>query len=95
MNVSAIVTIGLMFVILVVVIGRPMTGGWRGRYCWLNVPYARVADWMSQESKADADLIVAADTRIAGNLKVRNPAVIVLSQDAGQRLEEIGPKDPG
>ena len=93
MNLSAAMTIGLMLVVFLGVIVRPMTGRYRSKYSWLNIPYAEAADLIRQRSAESPKIIVTADTRIAGNMKVQFPDAIVISRDAKHLPNSIASQD--
>jgi hypothetical protein len=89
MNVSAVATMGLMLVILVAVAGRPMMGRYRGRYTWLNIPYGDASKLIQSQSTQSPEIILTADARTAGNLKVQYPDSIAVSCDAKHLLQKI------
>ena len=95
MNLSAVMTLGLMLVILVAVIARPMTGRYRGKYSWLNIPYAEASRLIGEQSGETPDIIVTTDARSAGNMKVQHPEAIVLCKDAKHLATPIWSEDGG
>ena len=95
MNVSVAMTMGLMLVILIAVISRPLTSRYRGKYSWLNIPYAEAAELIRQRSVETPKIIVTADARIAGNMKVQYPDAIVISRDAKHLAQSIASHDRG
>ena len=68
--------------ILFVIILRPFTASYRGKYTRLNVPYPMAAE-MIYEQEGDAPrLIFTRDMRDAGNLLIRFPDRLILCEEA-------------
>ncbi len=93
MNVSTAMTMGLMLVVLIAVIGRPISGGVLGRYCLLNIPYSEASRLIRARSFEAPQIIVTTDARAAGNMKIQNPDSIVISRDAKHLAEAIASQD--
>ena len=94
MNVSVVTTLALMLVILIAVVARPVTGGYRGKYSWLNVPYGDAAKLIRDQSERPPEIIVTANARIAGNMKVQYPDATVISCDAQHLTDGVTKRDP-
>lgn len=79
-------SIGVMAVILFIIILRPFTASYRGKYTRLNVPYPMAAE-MIYEQEGDAPrLIFTRDMRDAGNLLIRFPDRLILCEEASHLI---------
>ncbi len=67
--------------VVVATVGKPLTAAARGRYTRLNMPYPALADALKTRIGDQPQAIFAANTRVAGNLRLQFPATAVLAQD--------------
>lgn len=76
-----VLTVGMMAVILLATYGRTQTGRLGGKYSRLNSPFAEAARQL-RTLGGEPDVIVAADMRVAGNMRLLFPESRVISLDA-------------
>jgi hypothetical protein len=81
MNIASCLTLLMMLVLLGAVVARPIVNGFRGNYCWLNIPYRQAAESIRDQYDAVPAGIVASNMRVAGNLRLHFPQARVVSWD--------------
>ncbi len=87
---AQIMTVAVMLVLLGAMTLRPLTGQWRGKYCWLNMPYDQLAIEIENQLETTPQIVVTPDMRLGGNLRVFLPNSTVMSYDSESSL----PEDP-
>jgi hypothetical protein len=89
-NLAQIMTVAIMFVLLGAMTARPLAGQWRGKYCWLNMPYDQLAIEIENQLETKPQIVVTPDMRLGGNLRVFLPDSTIMSHDTESSL----PEDP-
>jgi hypothetical protein len=89
MNRVCAIGAALMFIIMTAVVTRPVIGRYRHKYCWLNMPYGELAWEISKQIGDEPAMIVAANMRIAGNLRLYFPETPIISKDQQYITDQI------
>ncbi|HBV66296.1 MAG TPA: hypothetical protein DEF45_25105 [Rhodopirellula sp.] len=87
---AQVMTVAIMFVLLAAMTVRPLAGQWRGKYCWLNMPYDQLAIEIESHLETTPQIVVTPDMRLGGNLRVFMPDSMIMSHDTESSL----PEDP-
>jgi len=90
-----VLTIGMMAVILLATYGRTQTGRYIGKYSRLNSPFTEASRQLRTLSGGDPNLIVAADMRVAGNMRISFPDARIISLDATNLTAHWNQPDEG
>ena len=83
-------TLATMLFLLVAVIVRPVAANLRGKYCWLNMPYDKLALAIEQQWQSTPQIIMTPHMRLGGNLCVAMPNTTIISNDS----ETLLPTNP-
>ncbi|MAI70898.1 MAG: hypothetical protein CMM01_08320 [Rhodopirellula sp.] len=87
-NLAQVMTVAIMFVLLGAMTVRPLAGQWRGKYCWLNMPYDQLAVEIESQLETTPQIVVTPDMRLGGNLRVFLPDSTIMSYDTESSLPE-------
>lgn len=87
-NLALVMTGAIMLVLLGAMAVRPLAGQWRGKYCWLNMPYDQLATEIQNQLKTNPEIVVTPDMRLGGNLRVSLPGSTIMSHDTESSLPE-------
>lgn len=87
-NLAQIMTVAIMLVLLGAMLVRPLAGQWRGKYCWLNMPYDQLAIEIQKQLETTPQIVVTPDMRLGGNLRVFLPESTIMSHDTESSLPE-------
>ena len=87
-NLALVMTGAIMLVLLGAMAVRPLAGQWRGKYCWLNMPYDQLATEIQNQLKTNPEIVVTPDMRLGGNLRVSLPDSTIMSHDTESSLPE-------
>lgn len=85
-NLAQAMTVAMMLVLLGAMTARPLAGQWRGKYCWLNMPYDQLAGEIARQLEETPQIIVTPDMRLGGNLRVFLPDSTIMSHDSESSL---------
>ena len=88
---AQVMTVAIMMLLLCAMMARPLTGEWRGKYCWLNMPYDQLAEQIKNHLETKPQVVITPDMRLGGNLRVFLPGATVMSHDSESSL----PENPG
>ncbi|MCP4941494.1 MAG: hypothetical protein GY924_05875 [Planctomycetaceae bacterium] len=89
-SLAQVMTVAIMIVLLGAMTARPLAGQWRGKYCWLNMPYDQLAIEIENQLETTPQIVVTPDMRLGGNLRVFLPDATIMSHDSESSL----PEDP-
>ncbi len=87
-NLAQVMTVAIMLVLLCAMMVRPLAGQWRGKYCWLNMPYDLLAVEIENQLDTTPQIVVTPDMRLGGNLRVFLPDSTIMSHDTESSLPE-------
>ncbi len=88
------ITMALMVVILLATYGRTQVGRFGGKYSRLNTPFVQAAEQFRSIAADDPKWIVAADMRVAGNMRLAFPNSRIISLDAPNLTSQWMPVEP-
>ena len=83
---AQVMTVVTMIVLLCAMTARPIAAQWRGKYCWLNMPYDQLAVVLEETLPEKPEIIVTPHMRLAGNLRVFVPESTIMSHDCESSL---------
>ena len=89
-NIAQVMTVVTMVFLLCAMTARPLAGQWRGKYCWLNMPYDQLAVEIESQLETTPQIVVTPNMRLGGNLRVFLPDSTIMTSDSESSL----PEDP-